>query len=427
MRLAILTQYYPPEIGAPQLRLSALAQEAARLGHHVDVITALPSYPEGRIRDGFRRRLWVREHRHSVTVLHLPVFPAVGGGTKRMANYGSFSLSALAALAAIRPPDVLFVESPPLTLGPTAWLLSRIWRCPFVFNVADLWPDSIRELGAITSERTLSLLERLERWTYAKAAAVLAVTEGIRTRLVEVKHVPPSKVMFLPNGADTEMFRPGDRSRARKAFGLGDEPVMAYAGTIGMAQGFAVAIEAMGLVVKKRPATLLVAGGGAELETLKKLVAQRGLGHAVRFLGTIPVEDVAVLYQAADIGVVTLRDIALLEGARPSKMLPMMAAGLPIVFSGRGEGPDLLQQAGGGRSVPPEDPQALASMLIEMIDDPAQRAEQGRNAREFVVRSYSWPSIVGRFLDELATLKGSGGGESPMTGASLTDEKRFRT
>lgn len=427
MRLAILTQYFPPEIGAPQLRLLALTQEAARLGHHVDVITALPNYPDGRILDGYRRRLWAREKRDGVTVVHLPVFPAVGGGMKRMANYASFSVSAIAALVAVRRPDVLFVESPPLTLGPTAWLLSRIWRCPFVFNVADLWPDSIRDLGAITDERTLALLERLERWTYAKAAAVVAVTEGIRTRLIDVKGVPPSKVMFLPNGADTQMFRPGDRARAREILGLGDEPVVAYAGTIGMAQGFAVAIEAMALVVRERPATLLIAGGGAEMETLKTLVARRGLEKSIRFLGTIPVEDVAVLYQAADIGVVTLKDIALLEGARPSKMLPMMAAGLPIVFSGRGEGPDLLQQAGGGRSVAPEDPAALASMLIEMIDDPEQRADQGRSAREFVVRNYSWPSIVGRFLDELATLVGIGSGESPVARASLTDERRFRT
>lgn len=427
MRLTILTQYYPPEIGAPQLRLSALAREAASLGHHVDVITALPNYPEGRIRDDYRRRLWAREQRHDSTVLHLPVFPAVGGGVKRMANYGSFSVSALAALAAVRRPDVLFVESPPLTLGPTAWLLSRIWRCPFVFNVADLWPDSIRELGAITDERTLALLERLERWTYAKAAAVVAVTEGIRTRVVEVKGVPSTKVMFLPNGADIDMFRPGDRESARDAFGVGDEPVMAYAGTIGMAQGFAVAIEAMDLIVRQRPATLLIAGGGAEVETLRALVAQRGLERSVRFLGTIPVEDVAILYRAADIGVVTLRDIALLEGARPSKMLPMMAAGLPIVFSGRGEGPELLRQAGGGRSVPPEDPAALASMLIEMIDDPTRRAEQGKKAREFVVAHYSWPTVVGHFLDELATLVPCGSGQSPGVRAPLTDERRFRT
>ena len=405
MRLAILTQYYLPDTGAPQLRLSALAREARKLGHDVDVVAALPNYPNGRVFEGYRRRLWSCEDHDGVRVLHLPVYPAIGGGLRRMANYGSFSISALAALVGVSRPDVLFVESPPLTLGPTAWLLSRVWRCPFVFNVADLWPDSIRDLGVISNERILGALGLVERWTYGKSAGVIAVTQGIRTRLIETKKVPASKVLFLPNGADIDMFRPGDQAAARRPFNLGDGPIIAYAGTVGLAQGLAVAIEAMEIVVRSHPNALLcIAGGGAEIEQLKALTARRNLSKSVLFLGTIPVEEVARLYQAADIGVVTLKDIPLLEGARPSKMLPMMAAGLPIAYSGRGEGPALLAEAGGGRSAPPEDPAALAKVLLEMIDDPSSLARFGHDGREFVVAQYSWPTIIERFFAELTTL-----------------------
>jgi colanic acid biosynthesis glycosyl transferase WcaI len=322
--------------------------------------------------------------------------------------YGSFSAAAVAALIAVPRPDVLFVESPPLTLGPTAWLLSRIWRRPFVFNVADLWPDSIRDLGAITDERVLKALERLENWTYRKSAGVVAVTEGIRSRLTEVKNVPTSKVMFLPNGADIAMFQPGDRMAARRAFNLGTGPVLAYAGTVGLAQGLAVAVKAMEVVVRRHPtATLCIAGGGAELEQLQALAVRLHLGDAVRFLGTIPVEDVATLYQAADIGVVTLKDIPLLEGARPSKMLPMMAAGLPIAFSGRGEGPALLAEARGGCSSPPEDTAALSELLLQMLADPIALARYREQGRRFVEANYSWASVIERFFGELTTLLGA--------------------
>ena len=428
MRLAIMTQYYLPEIGAPQLRLSALAREAHRLGHEVDVITALPNYPDGRVHDAYRRRLWVRELHDGVRVLHVPIFPAIGGGVKRMFNYGSFSLTAVAAVGAVRRPDVLFVESPPLTLGPSAWLASRLWRCPFVFNVADLWPDSIRELGVIGNERVLGGLERLERWTYSKAAAVIAVTEGIRTRLIEAKHVPASKIIFLPNGADTDLFQPGDPATARRAFDLRDGPVIAYAGTIGLAQALGVAIEAMELVVRRHPsAQLCIAGGGAELSGLKQMVDDRKLGESVHFLGTIPVEDVALLYQAADIGIVTLKDIPLLDGARPSKMLPMMSSGLPIVFSGRGEGPALLAEAGGGCSVPPENAPALAAALMRLIDDPGARSRHGQRGRAFVVANYSWTTVIERFILELTTLLATGGGEQRRAARARSRFGRVRT
>ena len=412
MRLAIMTQYYLPEIGAPQLRLSALAREARRLGHDVDVITALPNYPNGRIADGYRRRLWVREEHDGVRVLHVPIVPAIGGGAKRMLNYGSFSASALGAVVGTRRPDVLFVESPPLTLGPTAWLASRMWRCPFVFNVADLWPDSIRDLGVIENERILGGLERLEHWTYARSAAVIAVTEGIRSRLIDAKGVPAEKIIFLPNGADVDLFRPGDRDAARRALSLGAGRVIAYAGTIGLAQGLEVAIEAMATIVQRHPdAQLCIAGGGAELARLRHLVDEHHLGSAVRFLGTIPVEDVATLYQAADIGIVTLKDIALLEGARPSKMLPMLAAGLPVVFSGRGEGPALLEAAGGGCSVPPEDSAALATALEQLIGDPTARDRYGQQGRSFVMANYSWTTVIERFLNELTALLAANSGD----------------
>ena len=197
MRFLILTQFYPPEVGAAQSRLSSFAQELRTAGHDVEVVTALPNYPIGRFRPEDRRRIGRRETIAGVPVTRVWLYPASGGGMRRLIGYLSFSLTGLLGAQLVSRPDVVFVESPPLFLGAAGWIVAKRFRAAMVLNVSDLWPDSVRDLGLLRGGPWLSLSERLEAFLYRHATAVTAVTEGIRRRLIDDKGVRRDRVTFF--------------------------------------------------------------------------------------------------------------------------------------------------------------------------------------------------------------------------------------
>ena len=332
MRWVILTQYFPPEIGAPQVRLGAIVREFVRLGHDVEVVTALPNYPTGRVFEEYRGALYRRDSWHGVTVHRVCLYPSVGVGLGRIANYLSFVLTAPFGLIRATKPHFVFVESPPLFLGIHGVILSRLWRARLIFNVADLWPDSIHALGVLQDGLTLRLAARLERWIYRHAHFVNAVTEGIRSALIETKAVPAEKVLFLPNGVDTGLFAPREPDQElRRTLGLDGKHVVLYAGTLGVAQRLDVGLDAMEILRQDHPDVVLVLmGDGADKARLQGEVRRRGLHDVVIFLDPGPPESVAQLYTLALAGFASLRGLPLFDGARPSKILPAMAAGKPV-------------------------------------------------------------------------------------------------
>lgn len=403
MRLLILSQYFEPELGAPQVRLAAFARELLRLGHQVEVVTALPSHPLGRIFPAYRGRLYRRETPPDGLVVHrVWCYAALGSGLKRMANYLSFAVTALAGLARCRRPDLLFVESPPLCLSLPGWIAARWWRAPMVFNVADLWPDSVAALGVLRAGPALGLACRLETWSYARSRLVNAVTDGIRETLIRDKGLDPARVTFLPNGVDPVLFAPGPADPALAAeLGLEGRTVILYAGTLGLAQGLDVALDAMKLVAPRRPEALLVfLGDGSDRRRLEDRVhAERIPG--VRFLEARPLPEVARLYRLAFAGLAALRRLPLFERARPSKLFPIMASARPVLYSGAGEGARLVSGAGAGLAVPPEDPEALARAMLRLLQDPEAARTMGGNGRACVEAHFAWPRLVQSWLDQV--------------------------
>ena len=395
MRFLILTQYFPPEVGAPQVRLAAVARELGRLGHEVEVVTAMPNYPTGRVRPEYRCSLYRKGVWEGHTVHRVWLWASVGTGVSRLVNYLSFALISGIGMARARRPDCLFVESPPLFLGVTAALASRAWRVPFVFNVADLWPDSVRELGIVSNPGLLRLAEWLERWIYARAAFVNAVTEGIRTALIENKGVDPARVLLLPNGVDTELFRPriSDDSLANE-LGVRGKKVLLYAGTVGVAQGLDTAVAAMGIVAREEPGVvLMLVGDGSDKPRLVQEVERRGLRN-VLFLDSRSPEQIARLYSLAYAGFASLKGVNLFDGARPSKVLPAMASGKPVIYSGAGEGAREIIQNGCGLVVPPDDSTALAIAICTLARDPVLAEQLGQKARAYAHRQCGWQRIV---------------------------------
>lgn len=401
-RFLVLTQYFPPEIGAVPVRLAALVRHLRAGGHDVEVVTGMPNYPGQAIFDGYRGRLYMREEVDGIRVHRVWLYAATGSGLRRILNYVSFAAMSLVGLLRARRPNYIFVESVPLTVGVAGWLGGVLRRAPTILNVADLWVEAARDMGVIRSSVVLRAADRLERWLYRKARFVNAVTDGIRENLIADKQVPSRKVLFLPNGVDTTLFAPrsADAELAR-TLDLTGQAVVLYAGVLGIPQGLEVAIDAFARLRDRAPeALLLFVGAGSEEQKLKEHAAALGLKN-VRFLPPRPVEEIARLYSIAFAGYAGLKDLPLFDGFRPSKLMPIMASGKPVIYSGQGEGARLIERAGSGIVVRPGDAAALADAVENLLRDRGRAAALGAAGRQYVEQHLGWPALLADWVRQL--------------------------
>ncbi len=400
MRVTLLTQYYPPEAGAPQARISALAKGLGGRGVEVTVHTCFPHYPDGEIKAPYRNRILSEERDGCAGVVRSAVYPAANRGfVRRLAGHLSFAGSALLTSRRSGAADVVVVESPPLFLAGAAIPYSRLKHARLVVNVADLWPDSAIELGALRSSAAIRGARAVERAAYRAAAAIACPTEGIVAAL-EQRPESAGKTILMHPAVDLERFDPGAGERVDDGRPLR----VLYAGTIGMAQGLGTLIDAAE-AIERSPETpsvaVTIAGGGAEAPELRSRLAD-GAPANVRMAGVVPSERVPALYADSDVAVVMLRDRPVFHGALPTKMLEAMAAGRPVVLSARGEAARLIEGTGAGVVVEPEDPGALAAALSTLAADPARRARLGDAGRQAVERDFGREAWLNRWHDLLA-------------------------
>jgi colanic acid biosynthesis glycosyl transferase WcaI len=400
LRFLILTQYYAPEIGATQIRLGAITKALMHLGHDVEVVTALPNYPSGKIFPGYQGRFACHERIGGAKVHRVWVYPASGAGGKRLLNYLSFLLTSLTALWRKPRPDFLLVDSPPLFLSLPGLLAAKWWKAAMIFNVADLWPDEVREMGLIRDGVLLRLAEHLEAWTYRQAEKVSAVTEGIRSRLIQ-KGVPRQKILFLPNGADLELFRPRpvDVGLAQE-LGLVGKNIFLYAGGMGYAHGLDSFIQAAKLLSRHEEIFFIFIGSGPEKSKLQKRAQESGLKNVV-FLDPAPPEYIARLYSLATAGLVSVRAFPSFNGFRSAKMFPAMASGVPLIYCGIGEGPDLVRASEAGMVIEPENAAALADAVLNLAKDTRLAKRLGNNGRKYMEENLDWNKLVKNWLGEL--------------------------
>ncbi len=401
MRFLFLTQYFPPEIGGPQTRLQSMAAELVRSGNEVEVVTALPNYPHGQLFEGYKGRFYLCEERNGIRVHRVWLYPAMGGGIGRILNYLSFTITSLYGLFRARRADYLLVESPPLTMSIPAYITKLIRGTPFVFNVADLWPDAIVENGFIKEGIALNLLLALESWSYRRATYVNAVTDGIRRALIEEKGLPPEKILYLPNGADTIRYKPRNPDMdLKKSLGLDGKKIILWAGTQGYAHGLEYVLQAAKLLEAHQNVHFLFLGDGSSRKALE-LQKQELQLHNVTFLDPVPIEELPPYFSISECGLASLRALPTHEGARPSKIFPVLASGKPLIFVGRGECARLLEKANAGIVVPPENPEALAREIIQLFAQPQRVIEFGGNGRRFIEDNFDWSMLVARWESQL--------------------------
>jgi|SRR5579872_7192131 len=407
MKFLLLSQYFWPEIGASQIRLAALSQQLQSVGHEVQVVTAMPHHLIGDVFPHYRRRFYMEESYQGATVRRSWVYAATGTGGRRLFNYLSFAATSLIPLLKSQRPDVVFVESPPLFLGLSGSAYGSLRRVPFILHVADLWPESVRELGVISDGTVYRAAQNLERWLYRKASYVSAPTQSILNAL-STAGVPARKLLFFPNGVDTEFFfpRPKD-TMLTKDLGLDDVDIFLYAGTHGVAQGLDVILDAAELLKGERVAFLLVGDGHTKPRLIER-AKKAGLRNVI-FVDSKPLEQMPTYFSIATASIVPLLKRELFKGARPSKILPSLASGVPVIFCGEGETADLLRLSGSGVSVEPENAARLADAVLELSRNSERRNNMAAKGRQLTVERFSWNRIVNGFLDQLLRSAASDG------------------
>jgi glycosyltransferase involved in cell wall biosynthesis len=406
MRVLFISQYFPPEVGAPSARVSEMAKEWVRLGHEVTVLTAFPSHPYGVKRPEDRGVAFRREQWEGVEVLRCWHWAVPNkGNLKRMLMYFTFMKSAsFFGVIKAKRPDVVVATSPQLLVGLAGWFLAFWYRVPFVFEVRDLWPESVVAVDAMRENLIVKMLKKLAAFLYATSKVIVTVGEGYRRKIIELYHVQPTKIFVLPNGFDAATFKPGRRlNAARTKWGWGNKKVVLYLGTHGMAHGLQNVLEAARLLRNRKDVLFVFVGEGADKEHLKNTAEKWRLKN-VQFIDQQPKDQVTQLYAACDLGLVHLRNTPLFQEVLPSKIFEYLAMERPVLVAVGGEARKLVEIAGAGVYVPPENPKALAVAVQKLLLHPASLALMGRKGRLYVQKYYDRKRLATRYIDFLSTL-----------------------
>lgn len=399
MRILMLTQWFEPE---PTFKGLLFAQELVRQGHEVEVLTGFPNYPGGRVYPGYRIRPWQREVVDGVSVTRVALYPSHdNSGVRRALNYLSFAGTATLAVPFLRRPDVVYVYHPPATVALPAMVLRALRGVPFVYDVQDLWPDTLSATGMVDGSRALGLVGRVMAGVYRRAAEVVVLSEGFRRRLVE-RGVPEEKLSVIHNwNAEDQISLPPPDGVLRGELGLGDAFTVVFAGTMGRAQSLDSVLDAAVLLRGDPGVRWVFIGGGVQVDHLRARAAELGL-DTVTFLERRPASEIGEVLAMADALLVHLKADPLFEITVPSKTQAYLMAGRPILMGVAGDAADLVAQSGAGVAFEPDNPAALAAAVAELRGLPQhERDEMGRRGQAFYASDLALEVGAARFATVL--------------------------
>ena len=403
MKLLILTQYYPPEIGAPQNRLHELAIRLQKSEVEVEVLTALPNYPKMEIFPEYREKKIRHEFIDGIEVHRAGIYVSHSKGIMaRLLNYFSFVWTSYRKGRKLKGKyDFLLVESPPLFLGYAAMALARKHKAKLIFNVSDLWPESAEKLGIVTNKTMLGFAYRLERKCYERSALITGQTGGIVANIRE--RFPHKKVHWLPNGVDLDFYDPQrfPESAFRQKNGFGEDDVLFfYGGIIGHAQGLEGILEAARICSNPK-AQFILQGAGPEKEKLLRLKADYGLTN-VHFLEPVPKSEMPFVLKAVDVALVPLKKLELFQGAIPSKIFEALAMEKALLLGVDGEARQhFIDRGEAGLFFEPENSGDLAEKAQKLADKPELIREMGRKGRAYVREHFNRNKIAADFREVL--------------------------
>jgi len=409
VKILYVSQYFPPEMGAPAARAAELAHHWSCAGHEVAVLTGFPNHPTGVVPAEWRRRLRRVTHTEKfgrVDVNRTWLWPLPNRKShERMRNYASFCLSAGIRGLGLSRPDIIIATSPQLLVGLAGWWLAFSRQIPFVFEVRDLWPESLAAVG-IGSEGSLlhTVLAGIARFLYEESNHIVVVSPAFKERLIADWQVAPEKISVVENGVETETFAPSPENtirELRKHFNAVDKFIASYIGTMGNAHGLETLLNAADkLQLRNSKVLFLLIGEGAEKQRIRDLAKSRRLTN-VQFLDQQPRDQIPAFISVSDACLVLLRKTEVFKTVIPSKMLEFMSCARPIILGVDGQARQIIDEAGAGMVIEPENPDALVGAIEKLQEDRELGHTMGRRGREYIQKNFARASTAQKYIEVL--------------------------
>lgn len=397
MRILFLSHYFPPEVNAPASRTYEHCKQWVRDGHDVTVVTCAPNHPRGQVYAGYSNKLFQRDEKDGIKVIRLWTYVTPNEGfVKRTLNYVSYMVAAMVATPLLPKADVVVSTSPQFFNGLAGYFVSRVKRIPWVLEIRDLWPESILVVGAIKNKPIIKMLEFLEMFAYRKADRIVPVTDAFKRYMVG-KGIDPGKIEVIKNGVDLAFYQAvsGDNPLSRE-LGVEGKFVASYFGTHGMAHHLETVLEAAQGLKAQSNIVFLMVGDGADKARLLEMRDKMGLDN-VLMIGQLPKEKMPMLWGLSNVSLVLLKKSDLFKTVIPSKIFESMAMQRPIVLGVEGESKGIVETAGAGRCIEPENGKQLAEQVMALYANATLCAELGANGRMHVTEYFDRTVLARRF------------------------------
>ena len=403
MHILFLTDNFPPEVNAPASRTFEHCREWVHAGHRVTVITCAPNFPKGKVYGGYRNKLWQSETMEGIQVIRVWTYITANEGfVKRILDYQSFMLAAILAALFVRQVNVVIGTSPQFFTACAAYAVSRLKRIPFVFELRDIWPESIRVVGAMGDSRLLDALEVVELFLYRKAALIVSVTHSFKKNLVN-RGVDANKIVVVTNGVDTSRFKPQQRDEALALqLGVQGKFIVGYIGTHGLAHSLNTLLDAAQRLQNTSEGagiSMLFLGDGAQKSQLKAKALEMGLRNVV-FVDSVSKEQVVCYWSLLDVSIIHLRKTELFTTVIPSKLFECMGMGIPVLHGVAGESAEIVEREKCGQVFEPENAEALCANVLMLKQQPPLRETFGSNGLA-AARRYDRRELAQAMLDEI--------------------------
>lgn len=402
MRILVVSQYFPPEPGAPSNRVSAIVDAMVKRGHQVIVVSEFPCYPSGVLRKGDRWKLFRKEKRNGYTIVNTFVISfASKNNIKRMLYYLSYAFSSFFAILLLRRRDIVLASSPPIFFAYTSMMAARLKRSKFVVDIRDLWPDTVKEVEAVSSGRLMRWGAYLERALYKNAAQIFTVSDGIKTKIEQRGGTNKTSIVY--NGSFEQILNwRGSTEQLREKLGWSGKFVITYAGIIGLGQDI-LAILPQIIKTKKDEILFVFIGDGPQKDQLISAFEAADY-KSVQFLNSMSQSEVIPYLYASDILMVILREIPFFNSAIPSKFFDSMAVGKPVIANVDGEMRRIMQDYQIGLYFSSALQGSFEEAILELANSSDLRQKMGENGKKVVAERFLRSKIAEQAIIKLENL-----------------------
>ncbi|MEA1927581.1 MAG: glycosyltransferase family 4 protein [Candidatus Auribacterota bacterium] len=404
MQVLFFSHYFPPEVNAPASRTYANCKRWVKAGHRVTVITGAPNCPDGVVYKGYRNRLFQRELQDGIEVIRVWTYLAANKGTFfRIINYLSYMFSAILASLSRKKPDIMIATSPQFFCGWAGIIAGRLRNVPLLLEIRDIWPESIIAVGAIKNKTIIRFLEWWEMKMYRASRHIITVGEGYRKRLLE-KGIPAQKISVVMNGVDKSVFfpRPPDLE-LKKRLGISEKFVCSYVGTIGLASGLEVVLQAAILLreINREDIVFLLVGSGAMREKLEAESTRLGISNVI-FTGRLEKSEMPAILSISDAVLVHLKKTDLFATVMPSKLFEASGMGRPIICGVPGYASRLVEESGGGICIEPDNPGQLVDTIEVLANNLDWGKKMGKSGHKFITARFDRDYLAKKYLSIIA-------------------------